>query len=276
MRTCKVCKLKIGKKGFPSHLKLHALNIEQYYTNYVKAKDTKDGCLNCGRKTKFLGIESGYQKFCGCSCAQSSKQTKKKQRAAHLGRPRRDMYGERNPAKRKEVREKISKAMLGNTRTLGRTATTKQRKAISKRVELNWKNDPLRKLAQSDRARDNNLCYKQGWYFSEKLHKDFYYRSSYELAALKLLDSLTTVKEFSYESLAIPYKHEGKCKHYIPDFVVITKRGFKNCILEIKPKHMLSQRANVEKFAAAEKFASNLGMIFKVWTEDRLFSYIQR
>lgn len=255
---------------YNKHILIHGISAEKYYKTYIDP-EASGKCYTCGSSTIFCGIGKGYPDFCSCACAQSNTKTKKKQRKAHLGKPREDLKGDKNPAKRPEVRLKISIKCMGNTRTLGRKATKKQRKAISKKVKQDWARDPIRKLEQSKRVINTRQNYKQGWHKSPKLGRKVYYRSSYELQALKILDASPSVTSYSYETITIPYMYNGKCKHYIPDFIVLTCSGKKNCILEVKPNHHLNSPINKAKFKAAKKFAKTLGMSFKVWSENRLF-----
>jgi very-short-patch-repair endonuclease len=109
---CKKCGKKILKKGLGSHLlNNHSLTGKMYYDKYIK-KDSGNGiCLNCNKKTNFKGITKGYSMFCSRKCAQSNINTRIKQRNIKLGKEMPMLKGDKNPAKRKEIRKKISKAV---------------------------------------------------------------------------------------------------------------------------------------------------------------------
>lgn len=115
-----------------------------------------------------------------------------------------------------------------------------------------------------------------------------YFRSSWELAVLKYLDSNESVVKYASEELAIPYikPTDNQVHMYYPDFIVVyrDKDGtIQKEILEIKPlKESLAEKAktdhdklalaiNVCKWKAAEQFAKLHGMRFRVLTEQSLF-----
>ena len=58
-------------------------------------------CLECGKRTKFLSIKTGYREFCSNKCAQKSKTTRDKQKQTNLER-----IGCEYPVQSKTVQEK--------------------------------------------------------------------------------------------------------------------------------------------------------------------------
>lgn len=113
-------------------------------------------------------------------------------------------------------------------------------------------------------------------------------RSSWELHVMKFLDSSAAVIKWGSEELVIPYikPTDGKVHKYYPDFVVIYRDangGIRKEILEVKPlKESLAESAksihdkvalaiNIAKWNAAEAFAAQNGMTFRVLTEKSLF-----
>lgn len=114
------------------------------------------------------------------------------------------------------------------------------------------------------------------------------FRSSWELAFLKFLDSSSAVLKYASEELAIPYikPTDNRVHKYYPDFVVIytDKSGaVQREIIEIKPlKESLAEKAktdhdkialtiNIAKWKAAEEFAHRHDMKFRVITETSMF-----
>ena len=122
------------------------------------------------------------------------------------------------------------------------------------------------------------------------------FRSSWETAAMKFFDSSAAVLKWGSEEIKIPYlkpfvdpvtgKPGVKPANYFPDFVVVyqDKNGnIQKEILEIKPlKESLQEKAktdrdkmalvvNIAKWKAAEAFARQHGMKFRVITEKSLF-----
>jgi hypothetical protein len=96
------------------------------------------------------------------------------------------------------------------------------------------------------------------------------------------------VLQWASESIAIPYRNPitGKQSQYIPD-ILMTYRTRGNQVraelIEIKPRKQsvieekMSSRdravvaVNYAKWAAAQKWAKNNGLIFRVITEDDMF-----
>lgn len=170
-----------------------------------------------------------------------------------------DKLGDKNPMHNHEVseetREKLRQARLG----FKCSDETKEKMS----------------LASSKRTMagvGGNRYYKRGYIFLERLNVKAFYRSSYEKAALLLLDSLKDVLSISVESIMIEYKDKKGVKHhYIPDYLVTTENDF-NYIIEVKPNYLVKDEVNQLKFTAARKYAVKHNMVFLIWTEDILFS----
>jgi len=130
-------------------------------------------------------------------------------------------------------------------------------------------------ISVSKRVMDGTLgidkFYKNGWVVLDRLGIKVYYRSSYELRALLLLDSYSDVIKVSSESIRIQYeKEDGSIHYYIPDLLVTIADG-SSYIIEIKPNYLLEEKNNQIKFEAAKKYAVKHNMVFLIWTEDILF-----
>lgn len=122
------------------------------------------------------------------------------------------------------------------------------------------------------------------------------FRSSWEVAAMKFLDSSKAVIKWGSEEIKIPYlkpvidpvtgRASMKPANYFPDFVVVYQDKDGNVqaeILEIKPlSESLAEKAksdrdkmalavNIAKWKAAEAFARQHNMKFRVITEKTLF-----
>lgn len=116
---------------------------------------------------------------------------------------------------------------------------------------------------------------------------NIFFRSSWEFAFMRFLDSNPGVVEWNSEEIVIPYKaHDGPHRYFV-DF------WFKNSIgeqylIEIKPSSKVSppkepkrrtkrylerlkeHHINTKKWEAAEKYCKERGMIFKIITEKEL------
>jgi len=109
----------------------------------------------------------------------------------------------------------------------------------------------------------------QGYFYSDKNKKEFFYRSTYELKALMKLESKKNILSYEMEYFKIKYKFGGTNRIYIPDFWIIMKKG-KEYILEVKAKWLVLDPLNVAKIKAAKDFCQKNNMKFILWTEKTL------
>lgn len=115
-----------------------------------------------------------------------------------------------------------------------------------------------------------------------------FYRSSWELTVMNLLDQHPNVINWASESVAIPYKNPltGKMHQYFPDFLIIykDKHGKKRAeLVEVKPsKEAIAENAkskrdkaallvNTAKWAAALRWCKENGFTFRILTENDLY-----
>lgn len=115
-----------------------------------------------------------------------------------------------------------------------------------------------------------------------------FYRSSWELTVMSLLDQHPNVIQWASESIAIPYKNPltGKMHQYIPDFFIVyrDKSGRERAeLVEVKPaKEAIAENArskrdkaalmiNTAKWAAAMTFCKKNGINFRILTENELY-----
>jgi hypothetical protein len=114
------------------------------------------------------------------------------------------------------------------------------------------------------------------------------YRSGWELAFMRFLDSNDHILQWASESIVIPYRHPltGKMTNYVPDFLITYRtRDNRMCaeVIEIKPKKqsVIESKAsardravvavNYSKWDAATKWCRRQGLQFRVITEDDIF-----
>jgi hypothetical protein len=119
------------------------------------------------------------------------------------------------------------------------------------------------------------------------------YRSSWEHKVMVMFDTNANISSWASESLKIPYQNPftGKYTVYVPDFVVTyvdAKGNQKAEIIEVKPaketflEQAKSQRAkaavvlNTFKWAAAQAFAKQHGMSFRIVNENHIFNNPKR
>lgn len=121
-----------------------------------------------------------------------------------------------------------------------------------------------------------------------------YYRSSWELAMNKFLDTNMNILRWSSEEIKIPYikPTDGKVHHYYPDYWVEYQNRNGEVIqeiVEVKPASQVAKpttrgkarktilfeqtawAVNQAKWTAAQKWCQDRGLRFRVITENGLF-----
>lgn len=115
-----------------------------------------------------------------------------------------------------------------------------------------------------------------------------FYRSSWELTVMTLLDNHPNVIQWASESITIPYINPltGNRSVYVPDFFVLykDKNGRERAeLIEVKPrKEAIAENAkskrdraalivNTAKWAAAMTYCKKAGIHFRVLTEDQIY-----
>ena len=119
-----------------------------------------------------------------------------------------------------------------------------------------------------------------------------FFRSSWELTAMKFFDYNTNVIEWGSEEMCIPYLSplDMKTHRYFPDFLirVKTKSGAqKTYLIEVKPlkqtkepekrkktrayiNEVMTYGVNLRKWESAKKYCEAKGWEFKIITEKEL------
>jgi hypothetical protein len=114
------------------------------------------------------------------------------------------------------------------------------------------------------------------------------YRSGWELRVMMFLDENKHIIRWASESIKIPYRNPltGKQSIYVPDFFVMYENKFHTIhaeIIEVKPKSQTSLTearsrqdkahavVNQAKFAAANAYCKQQGLVFRVISEDSIF-----
>ena len=115
-----------------------------------------------------------------------------------------------------------------------------------------------------------------------------FYRSSWELTVMTLLDNHPNVIQWASESITIPYINPltGKRSLYVPDFFVLyrDKSGRERAeLIEVKPrKEAIAENAkskrdraalvvNTAKWAAAMTYCKKAGINFRILTENDIY-----
>jgi len=79
----------------------------------------------------------------------------------------------------------------------------------------------------TDLIMNGKIKYNYGKFYSDRLKKEFNYRSSYELRFFEIIENISSIINYEYESLRIPYTYKGKKRSYIPDFLITIEDGSK-------------------------------------------------
>jgi hypothetical protein len=97
------------------------------------------------------------------------------------------------------------------------------------------------------------------------------YRSSWELAFMRYLDTSDTIKWWASEAFKVMYisPKDGQPHRYYPDFMFVTETGEKH-IIEIKPNKQKKDLVNLAKWEAAERYSKQINATFSVITEIEL------
>ena len=119
-------------------------------------------------------------------------------------------------------------------------------------------------------------------------NKKPYYRSSWELAFMRMCDSHPNIHKWASENVKIPYMNPltNRYANYVPDFMIqyTDRNGSTNVeLIEIKPSNQttmenakgrgqqLAVAQNAAKWTAAQEWCQRKGIRFKVVNEDQIF-----
>jgi len=114
------------------------------------------------------------------------------------------------------------------------------------------------------------------------------YRSSWELAFMRMCDNHPNIHKWASENVKIPYRSpmDGKYHHYVPDFMIqYTDKNGNNHVelVEIKPRNQTTMESartqgqqiqtaiNAAKWTSAQEWCKRKGIRFKVINEDQIF-----
>lgn len=124
------------------------------------------------------------------------------------------------------------------------------------------------------RRKKKKSHYKRGSHESLKCHGVAQYRSGWELAYMKYMDSSDLVSEYHYEPFVIQYLsnvRSKKVRKYYPDFLVKFADGTTK-LVEIKPKKRLTNARVQKKAKAASDWCEERGYEYVILTEIELKS----
>lgn len=256
----------------------------------VRGADIVDvNCATCGKQDRIYACSFGDHKwgcwFCSRDCYAkyrsehkelyaeniAAMQTSEVQVRATITRQRRIASGEiqhprlgkRHSEETKDIirQRRIENPLIGEKNGMyGRKHTESAKESMSeKHAELlvNGLQKPY----------GNNS--RHGTYKSVKCQREIYYRSSWELAVMKYLDTNMLVSSWDYECMRIPYMYNNHKRWYVPDFFVSFSDGQKQ-LWEIKPKEFIDSERNKCKSFAANLWCEQNAIKYFILTRDEL------
>jgi hypothetical protein len=240
-----------------------------------KNEDVENKCLECDNVFTVSYIKR-ERKFCSRSCATShlnKKMTDETKQKMSNTIKLKFSNGERiHPFKDQSLSDK-HKQKISISRIQKGSASGERNPMFNKKHSLNTRE----KISNTRSLRmingDYNSWFCKGKHFSTKINKEVYYKSSWEKCALQFLDLEQTIITFMYEPFSVTYYYDNNKRHYIPDFLIIYKDGTQK-LVEIKPSYYVDAEVNKAKFASAQKYCDDKGMIFEVWTEKTISNLI--
>ena len=273
LKKCSMCGINEKEVYFSNGFVCADCKKSDKYINKQKqicAKRNKTTMEKYGVPNNFLNIDKDgvlkrsktslkkYGHCHQCMIKNHSQESKLKIRRASLGRER--------------TQKSIEKGRLarigGTTKLKGKT----YEEILGKEKAIQLRQQRSSTMSKSILNGKLGNKYKDGYFFSKLNNKTYYYRSSYELAAYKLLDDVdahTIIKRWVPEFIRIPYLHKNIIKYYIPDILVEYISGKKQMI-EIKPLSLLATEKNILKTAIAKQYCNKNNIVYSIWTEKEL------
>ena len=104
-----------------------------------------------------------------------------------------------------------------------------------------------------------------GRFPSLKMQRMIAFESLLERDFIYLLDYDAAVTWFEEQPLTIEYEHEGKLRHYTPDFHLV--EDGQQVLVECKPDHFVTTTDNQRKFAVAQAWCQAYEWQFRIVTD---------
>jgi hypothetical protein len=234
---CKICGELFSR--IPTHLSRHSISTKEYLNMYPSAVlFSEENRKNMSRDTS------------GSKNSMFGKRSK-----SNLGKKFSEEWKQNISKSRKEKR--ISKGK--NNPMYGKKHS---KETIDKMSEARSK--------QIAEGKHNKSFHKKGYFHSERLNKDIWYDSSYELEALKILEEDLLVVDFGRNKFRIPYVCNNIKRRTVPDFLVEYWDGKKK-IIEVKPQRKIDQIEQERvKIKTIANYCMNNDLNYATWTEKSL------
>lgn len=115
------------------------------------------------------------------------------------------------------------------------------------------------RLILEGKFRPGRNGHKKGWYESPKTGRRHFFRSSWEEAVMKHLDSSECIATWDYECVRIPYTYNNHKRWYVPDFIITYTDG-KREMLEVKPEALIQSERVTRTAEAGRKYCAANGI----------------
>ena len=115
MIKCEICGKEFKNyRTLGIHVKrIHNLTTKQYYDTFIK-KEYEGNCLQCGKKTKFEYLSTGYRRFCSAKCFSNNPLIKEKKKETILEKYGTEHYSQTNEVKNKKKETCLKKYGVEN------------------------------------------------------------------------------------------------------------------------------------------------------------------
>lgn len=278
-------------KGIINRLSPRDLKQDRHYCelacSYLDKQPRKSKiikCDTCGLEMRKAYSQIKKTNFCSMKCygiykstdpkvaersrRPCSEETKRKIGKANKEKPKR--FGILHT---QETKDKISKhhknsgCFVGEKNPMfGKKHSTETKEKMSEIVS--------REIISGQRKKYGNNNHVSGDFKSLKTGIEMHYRSSWELACMKWLDTNDNVSSYDYEAVRIPYYEylidRRYKRHYVPDFIIEYKDGHKE-MWEIKPQKLTENEKTRLKELAADEYCATSGIqCFKILCKQQL------
>lgn len=166
-----------------------------------------------------------------------------------ISKNHRDISGDKNPAKKPGIGEKISKALKG--RKFSEEHKQKLSKPKSQQAKIKMSKNHADFSGKNNPMYGKTPIHHNGFYYDSPLQGKIYLRSSYELAYVKYLDSIGELWYYEIETFDL-----GSTT-YTPDFFLPRIDKF----IEIKGYMFPCRKIKIDKFL--EQYPWDLEILYK-------------
>jgi hypothetical protein len=136
----------------------------------------------------------------------------------------------------------------------------------------------MQKKSTTKKRRKKGSRYKTGIHISPKSPEPICYRSGWELIVAQILDMDSSVEQYFYEAIKIPYLSNiktHKVRTYYPDFLVVYKDGTAK-LVEVKQKRMMNNKLVLKKAEAGRQWAENQKKrqtTYEIWEDSTIKAF---